>query len=240
MKLPPITKQAFTLIELLIVVAIIAILAAIAVPNFLEAQVRAKTARAKADHRTIHTALETYRIDLNTYPLMNAWNQALCPPSRVGSGQFHYTLERLTTPIAYLSGGGVFTDPFSGKSVRRLSGAVPTANEPERLEGFKQYFYAVRGLQGGRNVQEHLQWGDSNARPSWGLLQSSGPQQIKWYFGSEINQYLAEDNNITRGVCYDMIYDPTNGTVSAGTIVRVFGEPSGRGSVLGKAFMSVQ
>ena len=38
-------EKAFTLIELLIVVAIIAILAAIAVPNLLEAQVRAKVAR---------------------------------------------------------------------------------------------------------------------------------------------------------------------------------------------------
>ena len=37
--------RAFTLIEVLIVVMIIAILAAIAVPNFLEAQVRAKTSR---------------------------------------------------------------------------------------------------------------------------------------------------------------------------------------------------
>jgi len=40
---------AFTLIELLIVVAIIAILSAIAVPNFLEAQTRSKVSRTQAD-----------------------------------------------------------------------------------------------------------------------------------------------------------------------------------------------
>ena len=58
----------FTLIELLIVVLIIAILAAIAVPNFLEFQVRAKVARVKSDMRTLATALEGYYVDNNAYP----------------------------------------------------------------------------------------------------------------------------------------------------------------------------
>src|SRR4030042_2420869 len=61
-------KKGFTLIELLVVVLIIAILAAIAVPNFLEAQVRSKVSRAKADMRSIATAIEAYYVDNQGYP----------------------------------------------------------------------------------------------------------------------------------------------------------------------------
>ena len=56
-------SRAFTLIELLIVVAIIAILAVIAVPNFLEAQTRSKVSRVRADHFALATALEAYRVN---------------------------------------------------------------------------------------------------------------------------------------------------------------------------------
>lgn len=88
-------KRAFTLIELLIVVAIIAILAAIAVPNFLEAQTRSKVARAQADMRSYATALEAYRVDNNKYP-----------PENNSPG-----LARLTTPTAYIS--SLLRDPFA-------------------------------------------------------------------------------------------------------------------------------
>ena len=60
--------KAFTLIELLIAAAIIAILAAIAVPNFLEAQVRAKVSRVHADLRALAVGIEAYAVYHGKYP----------------------------------------------------------------------------------------------------------------------------------------------------------------------------
>jgi len=104
-------KRGFTLIELLIVVAIIAILAAIAIPNFLEAQVRSKVSRVKADMRSVATALEAYCIDYNNYPPEDDPNV----PGPLKYGQWQYaqvTLIRLTTPVAYLSSLESIRDPF--------------------------------------------------------------------------------------------------------------------------------
>jgi prepilin-type N-terminal cleavage/methylation domain-containing protein len=61
-------KRAFTLIELLMVVAIIAVLAAIAVPNFLEAKIRTSISRVASDHRTLATGIEAYHTDHKQYP----------------------------------------------------------------------------------------------------------------------------------------------------------------------------
>jgi len=61
--------KGFTLIELLIVVAIIGIIAAIAIPNLLNAIDRGKQKRTMADMRSIGTAVESYAIDNNRYPV---------------------------------------------------------------------------------------------------------------------------------------------------------------------------
>lgn len=59
-------QKGFTLVELMVVVAIIAILAAVAMPQFMSAGEKARTAKIKADTATISNAAQLYMVDKST------------------------------------------------------------------------------------------------------------------------------------------------------------------------------
>jgi len=61
------SQKGFTLIELMIVVAIVAIISAIAIPNFLKYQVRSRQSEARTNLGSLGTAAEAYRAEFDTY-----------------------------------------------------------------------------------------------------------------------------------------------------------------------------
>ena len=66
MKLNTARKSGFTLVEIMIVVAIIGLLAAIAIPNFVKARARAQTNACIANLKQIEGAKETYFLEKKT------------------------------------------------------------------------------------------------------------------------------------------------------------------------------
>lgn len=78
-------KKGFTLIELLVVIGIIAMLVAIAIPNFLSARQRASDARKKGDMAALKTALRLYYNDYNTYPIGTGLTFSGCGVNGVNS-----------------------------------------------------------------------------------------------------------------------------------------------------------
>ncbi|OGT43504.1 MAG: type II secretion system protein GspG [Gammaproteobacteria bacterium RIFCSPHIGHO2_12_FULL_40_19] len=69
--------RGFTLIEVMVVVVILAILAAIIVPRILKRPEQARMAAARADIRSIQNAMELYKLDNGFYPSTDQGIQAL-------------------------------------------------------------------------------------------------------------------------------------------------------------------
>jgi len=207
-------QRAFTLIELLIVVAIIAILAAVAVPNFLEAQVRAKVARVKNDMRTMATAMETYVIDYGQLTRDNDSDM-----DREYSAPYHEKANgasQLTTPIAYIT--ALLKDPFTPPGAKDVTGG--SADGYRIGSGTWSY-----GAYGSSNTTPPDNQGAASVFASRGpamayVTLSPGPDIKRQRMGYKCFPYKSPDA-AESGFYLD--YDATNGTVSAGDIHRFGG-----------------
>ena len=87
MEIQMFNKKGFTLVELMIVVAIIGILAAIAIPNFVDMQYRAKRAEVPSNVDGIKTAQIAYDAAFDTYVEISDYK----PSSSVGKTQKTWT-----------------------------------------------------------------------------------------------------------------------------------------------------
>jgi prepilin-type N-terminal cleavage/methylation domain-containing protein len=206
--------RAFTLIELLIVVAIIAILAAIAVPNFLEAQTRAKVSRFMADLRSCATALEAYFVDHNAYPAPDsvpAVGEAsgcpsswFAPPDGVAEG---FMSRRLTTPVAYIT--TLPTDIFTHN--REPEPCHPRLHPPHFVnDRFSQRTFTDP------EDQSHVARTFASLRLGGVARASAWDRSVIWLAHSHGPDLDHDDFESDQG--FPTQYDPTNGTISDGDI----------------------
>jgi type II secretory pathway pseudopilin PulG len=207
------------LIELLIVVLIIAILAAIAVPNFLAFQTRAKIARVKSDFRTLATGQEAYAVDWGSYTNRDAAN----PNGRLQGWT------QLSTPIAYITLTPI--DPFGDSryaqgNVDRLlpstyelgtgKGGVGPSGTPWNPDvGFPSTTWEMNSS--GPDKKE-----DTNNPGNTGMVYRFADARYPWVD-------IPADDPTAVIELLSIIYDPTNGTNSRGDVFRTGGEkPGGR------------
>ena len=197
-------KKGYSLVEIVLLGTMIAILTAIALPNFLTAQTQSKVARVKKEMRYIGIALEAYKFDNNTYPWLKD----------IGSGPNNFPYNdwtwcgiplNLNTPIGYVS-DAIIWDAFPDKSTnspRRSTYRYMDNNLFNYLRQNYGWAWAYSDNMVGDWVYPVYRGESYSIHPGYSnkvwVLISNGPDE-------QFQDWIA--------------YDPTNGIISNGDIER--------------------
>jgi type II secretion system protein G len=135
-------ERGFTLIEMMIVVAIISILVGILVPNFMRARAQAQTAACEANLKEIATALEEYQTDHEAYPDVTSATDVTNTETNIGQ----YIRQ---TPIDPVAPSGFYQYQVSNYNAGNASYTIicPGSHDPATLTQV-----------GGTSTAEHIQY----------------------------------------------------------------------------------
>jgi type IV pilus assembly protein PilA len=199
--------KGFTLIELMIVVAIIGILAAIAIPNFIKFQARSKQGEAKTNLKSAFTAEKSYFSEKDTYS--SSIGVVGFQPER--GNRFAYRMD----PAAVLeprTAGNIATGDYSGISVDtyRFVGvsANPVSTSPSTFVWVPQggvtcsalLETVISGPNGSFTVTAAGNADNDTANDGWVISSCSGA-------ATPVVAGCAEADNVAAGTSYNLYND---------------------------------
>jgi Tfp pilus assembly protein PilE len=205
------SSLGFTLIELLIIVATITILAAIAVPNFLEAQTRSKVARTHMDMAELAHALEAYRIDHGAStpnpPELQTFLQLQLDDPLLATERYNAYLELLRQAHDHTHSfpPSIFPAALTLSHIQRLTTPVAYLINPgvDTFSPIRDSIEYLRIFELSRLDPQRISQAHGWTVPF--VIFSHGPD-LQWH----------TDTNLPQGIYTE--YDPTNGTISRGSI----------------------
>ncbi len=204
------------MIELLIVIAIITVITAIAVPNLISANVKAKVKGIKSEMGSIAIALEDYRVDEGGYPIEpGSWQSGYDPdviakPDKafdhhsdaIGLGKLVFPPQAFDPVYLYRIPG----DPFNDSGEEEWDGETGAHNN--------HYCYFT----GEWDPDTETRINSSTKAEYWALV-SYGPDKDQ-DIDSYTKAWNAVDPNASDHSTYkDLVYNPDNGITSSGDIV---------------------
>ena len=220
------SRLGFTLIELLIVIAIILILISIALPNFLEAQIRARVVNSQGELRSLETAIISYSLDHKRH-MADGSELAQAGFAINSSEGDRFVYSQLTTPTAYVK--AIPLDEFNSAD-RAVDDAGAGAGSRNSANNVYRYYAARwRCLASGHKSPNPL--GEAcTAANSRGIVfsypfdpdlafagrwivVSPGPDRSHGY-----GEWIMYKPQLQAG--NPRTYSPTNGTVSYGDLAR--------------------